>query len=108
MQISKTKAKKVVGLIALGVALTCVSALRKSEFESPPRVEPCVMQIFRVPLRQVSYGLPMFWLVSVEGVYKYGCGPIVGHFLTYSLLWQGFLVDVLFYTLQLFIISLWA
>jgi len=99
MQATKGKkiAKSFAHLLIFGVVSTFASALYKSEFNFPPRIEPCIMIIFRIPLKQISYGLPISWLVTVEGVYKYGCGPVVSHFLTYSLQWQGFLGDVLFY-----------
>ncbi len=98
MQISKVKVTKFLArVIILGVVLTFISTVYKFEYHIPPSLELCVMLIFKKPLKQTSYGLPFFWLSSVEGVYKYGCGPVVSHFSEYSLLWQGLLGDVLFY-----------
>jgi len=98
VQIAKGKiAKSIARLAFYGVMLTFASGIYRSEFIFPPRMEPCVMIVFRVPLKQMSYGFPVSWLVTVEGVYKYGCGPVVSHFLDYSLQWQGFLGAVLFY-----------
>ena len=98
MQVSKEEVPEFLArVIVFGVILTLSSSLYRSEFYFPPSVEPCVMQIFRVTLKQTSYGFPGFWLASVEGVYKYGCGPIVGQFLEHSIRWQGFLSDILLY-----------
>jgi hypothetical protein len=58
------------------------------------------MRVFHIPLKVISRGFPLFWLLYVEGVDQIGCGPIVGYFATYSVSWLGLLADVIFYTLS--------
>lgn len=95
MQLIKAStASTLVGLVLFGVLLTFVSALYKVEFTFPPSLQPCVMRIFQVPMKQTSYGFLFFWLVEVEGVYKVGCGPIVDEFITHSVLWPGLFSDI--------------
>lgn len=98
MQLIKaTTASTLVRLVLFWVLLTFVSALYKAEFALPPSLQPCVMRIFQVPMKQTSYGFPFFWLVKVEGVYKVGCGQIVDEFITYSVLWLGLFSDIFLY-----------
>ncbi|HKZ94551.1 MAG TPA: hypothetical protein VJ249_08245 [Candidatus Bathyarchaeia archaeon] len=97
---NKTTIRKfLIGPIILGFLLTFASALYRSEFVFPQRAEPCIYSIFKVPLKQTSYGLPTPWLTTIEGVYKYGCGPIVSHYTEYQLIWQGILTDTAVYAL---------
>jgi hypothetical protein len=96
---NKARMKFIAGSILLGLAVTLASAFRRSEFDlSSDRVEPCVMIIFEFPLKRTDYGLPAYWFSSMEIVRKYGCGPVVGHYVTHSLLFGGFLIDVVLYT----------
>jgi hypothetical protein len=97
---NKARLKFVFGSILLGLAVTLASALRISELDlSSDRVEPCVMIIFEFPQKQTSYGFPAYWFSSMEIVRKYGCGPIVSRYVTYSLLFPGFLIDAVLYTI---------
>ena len=97
---NKARMKFIASSILLGLAVTLASAFRKSEFDlASDRVEPCVMIIFEFPLKRTDYGFPAYWVSSMEIVRKYGCGPIVGRYVTYSLLLQDLLIDVVLYTI---------
>lgn len=81
-----------------GIGSTFMSAMYASEFcYSQDYLLPCIMKIFTVPQRCISYGWPMVWLVHLEGIEQVGCGPVVGEFSTWSFMWLEFLADVLFY-----------
>jgi hypothetical protein len=87
-------------LVIFGVSFTVTSGLYKYEYDySPDFLLPCILKIFHIPLKQISCGFPLFWLIYIEGIDMIGCGPIVGHFSTYSILRLGLIVDVFFYTL---------
>jgi hypothetical protein len=97
---NKARMKFVIGSILLGLAVTLASALHRSEQDlSSTRVLPCIMAIFDVPLKQTSYGFPAHWFSSVEIAKMIGCGPILGRYTTYALLFPGFLIDTLLYTI---------
>ena len=92
--------KLIASSILLGLAVTLALAFRRSELDlSSDRVLPCVMIIFDVPLKQTDHGFPAYWFSSTEIVRMYGCGPIVGRYVTYSLLLPGFLIDVILYAI---------
>ena len=88
------------GATVLGIAGTFASTLYVSESTHRIGLLPCVMLVFHIPLKIISRGFPLFWLFYTEGVDQIGCGPIVGHFSTYSICAVGLLVDVAFYSLS--------
>jgi hypothetical protein len=84
--------------IIFGIFMTFVSALHRYEYNYPRDVLlPCILKVFHIPLKEISYGLPFFWLVCVEEIDQIGCGPTVGYFSTYFIQWLGLFADLVLY-----------
>ena len=101
---SKARMKLVAISMLLGLVITLVSTLRKSEldlsFNLPMR--PCIVSpvIFPpFPVKQTDYGFPAFWLSSTETVHIRNNGSIADHHVTYSLLWSGVLTNIILYAI---------